>query len=380
MAIDAKTFQDQFGVFKDRILRKAKKPFTSFREGFAEEWEGYKLPLRERALARLGASSWPQASIGSGQVLKRLISAIEIPEEGGAPQNNLVRWPNEYGHRNRSHFALLDALDDPTARRRIEQWAFEFYRGEPDYGDAFEELRALAGSRYDLLAYLFFLRDPDRFMPIGSQTFDRAFAALGIGVKTAWRCSWENYAAYTGALEEIRTALTDIAGLRDVRLVDAHSFCWLLVRPELERPDVLLVNSAKGKASGAKIHGGEDVAIRNMIDSIANTVKHSLGQKVEVTKKLKELGMSHEELDAHLRELMKTQEGRCALTGIKIDLRKEGFDRALRASPDRKDSNGHYALGNIQIVCTFVNGWKGSTPDEEFRRLLELVRRPTDAD
>ena len=379
MAIDVNTFQKQFGVFEERILRKSKALFISFRDGFAADWEGYKLPLRERAVARLGASKWPQGSIGSGQILKRLISAIEIPEEGGAAPNNLVRWPNEYGHRNRSHFALLDALEDPTARRRIEQWAFDFYRGEPTFRDAFEELRALVGSRYDLLAYLFFLRDPDRFMPIGSQTFDRAFEALGIGVRTAWRCSWENYAEYIGALQDIRGALTDIAGLSHVRLVDAHSFCWLLVRPELERPDVLLVNSTKGKASNATIYGGEDIAIRNMIDSIANTVKHANGQKVEVTKKLKELGLSRDELDAHLRDLMKLQQGKCALTGIKIDLRKEGFDRALRASPDRKNSNGHYELGNIQIVCTFVNGWKGAMPDEEFRRLLELVRRPSDA-
>ncbi|KQP24017.1 hypothetical protein ASF27_12780 [Methylobacterium sp. Leaf102] len=379
MAIDAKIFQDQFEVFKERVLRKSKVPFTSFREGFASAWEGYKLPLRKRALERLGASSWPQGSIGNGQILKKLISAIEIAEEGGAASNNLVRWPNEYGHRNRSHFALLDALDDQTACRRIEQWAFDFFRGEPDYGDAFEELRALVGSRYDLLAYLFFLREPERFMPIGSQTFDRAFGTLEIGVRTAWRCSWENYADYTGALQEIRAALTEIAGLSDVRLVDAHSFCWLLVRPELERPDVLLVNSAKGKASNATIYGGEDIAIRNMIDSIANTVKHANGQKVEVTKKLKELGLSRDELAAHLRELMNLQQGKCALTGITIDLRKEGFDRALRASPDRKNSDGHYELGNIQIVCAFVNGWKGAMPDEEFRRLLELVRRPSDA-
>lgn len=380
MAIDTKIFQDRFVVFKERILRKSKQPFTSFREGLTEEWEGYKLPLREKALSRLKVATWPQGSIGSGQILKGLISAIEIQEEGDAPPNNLVRWPNEYGHRNRSHFALLDASDDPTERRRIEQWAFEFYRGEPDYGAAFEELRRLAGSRYDLLAYLFFLRDPDRFMPIGSQTFDHAFESLGIGVRTAWRCSWENFQEYIAALQDIRAALTDVAGLSNVRLVDAHSFCWLLVRPEMERPDVLLVNSAKGKASNAKIYGGEDIAIRRMIDSIANTVKHANGQKVEVTKKLKELGLTHEELDAQLRKLMEKQKGRCALTGIKLDLRKEGFDRKLWPSPDRIDSDGHYEASNLQVVCAFLNAWKSATPDEEFRRLLALVRQPTEAD
>ena len=379
MAIDTKNFQKQLAVFKERIFRKSKQPFTSFREGMAEEWEGYKLPLRETALSRLASSNWPQTSVGSGQILKRLILAIEIPEEGGAPWNNLVRWPNEYGHRNRSHFALLDASDDLIERRRIERWAFEFYRGEPDYGSAFEELRALVGSRYDLLAYLFFLRNPDRFMPIGSRTFDRAFEVLGISVRMAWRCSWENYQEYIAALQDIRAALTDVAGFSEVRLVDAHSFCWLLVRPELERPDVLLVNSSKGKTSNAKIYDGEEIAIRRMIDSIANTVKHANGQKVEVTKKLKELDLSYKELDAHLRKLIEKQKGQCALTGIKLDFRKEGFNRKLWPSPDRIDSNGHYSVSNLQIVCAFVNGWKSATPDEEFRRLLDLVRRPTDA-
>ncbi len=81
MAMDRKAFQEQFGVFRERILRKSKKPFISFREGLAVEWEGYKEPLRQRALARLGASSWPASATGSGQILKRLISAIEIPKE-----------------------------------------------------------------------------------------------------------------------------------------------------------------------------------------------------------------------------------------------------------------------------------------------------------
>lgn len=82
MAINAKTFQDQFAIFKEWILRKSNQPFTSFREGLAADWEGYKLPLREKALSRLASSFWSQTSVGSGQILRRLISAIEIPEEG----------------------------------------------------------------------------------------------------------------------------------------------------------------------------------------------------------------------------------------------------------------------------------------------------------
>lgn len=45
-----------------------------------------------------------------------------------------------------------------------------------------------------------------------------------------------------------------------------------------------------------------------------------------------------------------------------------------RPSLDRIDSDGHYEAGNLQVVCRFINFWKGASDDEEFRRLLELVR------
>ena len=380
MAIDVKTFKNQFDVFKDRILRKSKQPFTTFREGLAEGWEGYKLPLRQEALRRLGAVSWQQSSIGSGQILKCLISAIEIPKKGPEEDgNNLVRWRDEYGHRNRSHYTLLDALDEPGDRRRVEQWAFEFFRGVPNYEDAFEALRSITGSRYDLLAYLFFLRD-DRFMPIGVKTFDKAFEALGLNVHTVGKASWENYQEYIGTLQEIRAALTNIAGLTDVRLVDAHSFCWLLVRPELERDDVRYISSSKGKASNAKKFGGEEIAIIDMRDMTLETVRNANGQTVTTTRKVKELWMSPVALEEHLRHLMAKQERRCALTGLVFHFRNGKEYRQMLPSLDRIDSAGHYAVGNVQIVCRFVNRWKGAMPDEEFRDLLERVRRPADAD
>ena len=46
----------------------------------------------------------------------------------------------------------------------------------------------------------------------------------------------------------------------------------------------------------------------------------------------------------------------------------------LRPSVDRIDSNGHYEHGNLQIVCQFVNFWKADSNNEEFKRLLMLVR------
>jgi hypothetical protein len=216
MYLDRSVFRQQFDIFRERIARKSKRPFVSFHEGLPLEWEGYKEPVRQKALARLNATIWQRSTIGKGDILKRLISAIEIPPEGSDESNNLVRWRNENGHRNRSHYVLLDAQTEPELRRQIETWAFSFYRADEEPGAAFEQLRSIAGSRYDLLAYLFFLRNSLVFMPIASTTFDKAFEALEMDVKTAWKCSWTNYQDYLGALNEIRVGLSEMPGLAEV--------------------------------------------------------------------------------------------------------------------------------------------------------------------
>jgi hypothetical protein len=49
------------------------------------------------------------------------------------------------------------------------------------------------------------------------------------------------------------------------------------------------------------------------------------------------------------------------------------FDR-LAEFLDRIDSSGHYEDGNLQVVCQFINFWKGDSENELFARLLMLVR------
>lgn len=46
----------------------------------------------------------------------------------------------------------------------------------------------------------------------------------------------------------------------------------------------------------------------------------------------------------------------------------------LLCSLDRIDSSGHYSIGNLQVVCRFLNRWKNDGNDTEFRRLLALLR------
>jgi hypothetical protein len=46
----------------------------------------------------------------------------------------------------------------------------------------------------------------------------------------------------------------------------------------------------------------------------------------------------------------------------------------LRCSLDRIDSSRHYEPGNLQVVCKSINMWKCAMENEEFKRLLVLLR------
>ncbi len=52
---------------------------------------------------------------------------------------------------------------------------------------------------------------------------------MGLDLRTSSRCSWENYQSYVAAIDLVRLRLRG-KGFATARLVDAHSFCWMLVR------------------------------------------------------------------------------------------------------------------------------------------------------
>ena len=84
--------------------------------------------------------------------------------------------------------------------------------------------------------------------------------------------------------------------------------------------------------------------------------------------------MTAASLEKLIASRLDLQGDRCALTGIPFHFHGPEADNNLLPSVDRIDSDGHYEADNLQIVCRFVNFWKGDTHDEEFRRLLMLVR------
>lgn len=368
--LDSIDFSAAFARFQDLVTR-YDQPFTRFDEGAIAAWESYKPKVRNVALTRLQTDSWMQDQIGSGDIVAKVIDAIEIQATHGDLKNNMVFWHNRFGHANRDHRALIEAATTGTGLASIERLLFDLYRGGRPEGEVFEDLSEATGAKYPLMAYLFFLKDMDRFMPIQPTGFDRVFSEIGLEFRTLRNCSWSNYAEFNTILDALRAPIARAAGLETVRLIDAHSLMWMF--------SALLRMEEKGElSSGAKASerylGARDKSIADMKYSVGKTVFNSNGQVIPTKVKNKELRMSDAELDKLLHELLEIQGDSCAITGLPLQFQGAHSDENMLPSLDRIDSSGHYEHGNLQIVCRFINFWKQASDDSEFRRLLTVVR------
>jgi len=131
----------------------------------------------------------------------------------------------------------------------------------------------------------------------------------------------------------------------------------------------------RGKHGGVTSFNARQRAVVRMAMTARDTVAAANGQQIQKTVKNKELKFpSAQELEHYLIQLLEMQEGLCAATGLTLQYDGEHDDVEMLCSLDRIDSDGHYEVGNLQVVCRFVNRWKGDSNDESFRRLIGVVR------
>jgi hypothetical protein len=217
------SFDDAYERFQAVESAHAGKRLESFRDAstLTHGWEAYKDRVAAIAVDRLAATTWKKKQVGTGEILDAVIAAIEFKD------NNLLRWQNRYGEAKREHALLIAARQDVEQRTAFESVFFEMYRQKKLGAAQFQALAECCRGSYALVAYLFFIADPERFLPIRPSRFDKVFESLEIELRTAGRCSWDNYHAYLAAIATVRDQLLAY-GIADTRLLDAHSFCWVL--------------------------------------------------------------------------------------------------------------------------------------------------------
>jgi len=247
-------FDKQFNLFIRYVLgTSGEKEFKSFSSNtFTQEQEGYKYEIYDLAREVLNYKSWTREDIGTGKIHTATVNALRL----SGNLNNLVDWRLIDKYANKS--ILKSALDV------LEGLVFDLYHNNRDEGEIFTELIDSIGANYSLLAYLFFIKDKQRFLPISTKRFDKAFELIGIeDFKTMQSCTWENYQTYIMLLEETSLLLRE-KGIPDVSLLDAHSFLWIVSRDlENEIKELPLIDWSVPQISKTKretiVRIGQDV-------------------------------------------------------------------------------------------------------------------------
>lgn len=219
--IDPYLFEKHFEAFTSFVEEQSSVSFVSFASHpYTYEHEGYKYEIYKTARDNLAFQAWKTSDIGSGEIISATIKSIEIKN------NNLVPWQSRYGDESRPHHPLYEAQKHPKTVKNIEKCLFNLYH-KSDVAKSFDELISIFGKKYALIAYLCFIKDSSKYLPIAPSYFDSAFQLLGVDFKTGKQCSWDNYSHYIRLIRELKEMLAEELS-SDVTLLDAHSFAWML--------------------------------------------------------------------------------------------------------------------------------------------------------
>jgi hypothetical protein len=185
---------------------------VSFTGGYLSDMnnEGYKPAVYVRATDLLDLKSWNKKKIDSGEAAAMAIRAMNVQE------NNFVY------HQQKTLFSDKMKANPIDGALLLH----DFYCGDSNDEDSLEKMAAFFGRRYDIISFLFYLKDPDNYFPCRPMLFTDGFGLLGMETKFFSSCTYENYAGFCDALKELATFYSTYAD--HISALDAHSFVWII--------------------------------------------------------------------------------------------------------------------------------------------------------
>lgn len=278
-------FLNAYSEFKSIIEVKSKTELIDFKNNvFIDKQENYKYAVLEQAKGGLLRHTWKESDIGSGKILNSIKKSIQtsVIYKFEKHDNNLIDW------RKKDNFNKLKATNIN------EKLFFDFFKSKIKNDIAFEKFEEINFS-YQLIAYLFFIKNPQKFLPISQERFDKIFHALNINFKTSHNCSWENYSEYNNIIKSFKTYLSK--QFQGIELLDAHSFLWIYgykFETSKEKPIIVKANTsikAENKKPKQKLYQPKKVINIDTLPEVLTEIDY-----IELHKKLMLIGNLAEEI------------------------------------------------------------------------------------
>lgn len=217
MKVNEDILEDKFAKFVDFIKSESGEKFEAFASSkYLKKEENYKYIVYEEAKGNLANKLWKPEHIGTGKIKERVNSAIKASVNYNYERvaNNLVDWRQK------------DNFTKKINSEKLESILFNFYKSKIKDSEAFEQLKS-EGLTYQFIAYLFFIKNREIFLPISQERFDKIFKQIGLPeFKTSGNASWENYSEFCNIIKQVQKFLKTKDN--NATLLDAHSFLWIL--------------------------------------------------------------------------------------------------------------------------------------------------------
>lgn len=215
MKLSQEILESLYIDFYNHVSEADGEKFSSFATSrYVDSNENYKYAIYNEARGSLNTQSWKPEQIGTGRIKglfdKILFDSLEY--KGQSYPNNLLYWEKKKKFRSLNDSKLEEILFGFYKRNEEQKW--------------FEELEG-AKLDYQTIAYICFIKDREKFLPISQKNFDLIFRELlKIDFKTSRKLSWDNYIEFISLVKEVKKFLK--TKVTDVTLLDAHSFLWTL--------------------------------------------------------------------------------------------------------------------------------------------------------
>ena len=215
-----------------RKHKSQKEQNIEFDNGFFKIEEGYKYDVYEQGRSALNIEAWTEEMIGTHVIADNVKKAFE------KAQNLIFYMTNDFFEKLNQNVYVAERI------------LYDVFKSDDVIGEqkAFEKYMNYFGRNYSRIAFLYFLKDKDRYLPISPEKFKELFEWLNIYTDCCNGCTWVHYQEFNKIIGDIQHRLLPYFNHR-VSLVDAHSFIWsmYLLEKRFKSSEINFVDYSKGQ-------------------------------------------------------------------------------------------------------------------------------------
>ena len=187
--IDEKMFETAMHELLEVIQRQKTQSELEieFDNGYFKAEEGYKYDVYKEGRRRLKVENWTEDMIGTHIIADNVVDALKVSS-------------------NLTYFMTKDFTDkieeNVTQAETILYKVYSSYDSSSDHA-IFEAFVNFFGNNYNRTAYIFFLKDREKYLPIKPEKFKDRFSWLNIETDCCNGCTWEHYQEFIHIIKDV---------------------------------------------------------------------------------------------------------------------------------------------------------------------------------